>query len=48
MQVFRKGLVIWSYKIQLVRQLKPIDYPNGLLFANRAAEDHFVEDDEFY
>ncbi|KAL7724213.1 hypothetical protein ACLKA6_010198 [Drosophila palustris] len=35
------------YKVQLVQQLKPIDHPNRLLFANWVA-DRLAEDGEFY
>ncbi|XP_033222677.1 uncharacterized protein LOC117176532 [Belonocnema kinseyi] len=47
MRILRKDLAMKPYKVQLVHQLKPIDHPNRLQFANWA-EDRLIEDDEFY
>lgn len=46
-RILRKDLALKPYKVQLAQQLKPIDHPKRLRFANWA-EDRLAEDGEFY
>ncbi|KAM8702697.1 hypothetical protein ACLKA7_000827 [Drosophila subpalustris] len=43
-RILHKDLAMKPYKVQLVQQLKPIDHPNRLLFANWVA-DRLAEDE---
>lgn len=47
MRILRKDLAMKPYKVQLVQQLKPVDHPNRLHFANWA-ENCLADDAEFY